>query len=175
LGYGIRGPRDVKAKMTETTTTAAAASSGVHIGRFIDRLDGQTREFRQQGTAVIRDVRRIVLDHLMLLSQLDIIQLARPVPLQPHLSILCRVSIDSATFARFSLFSVICATVSIIDDVTLFRRHYSNVITRPIPLFIAAERDTLETVRHYGRYLADAAVLLKEPFVLMVSVVNGIY
>src|SRR3954468_12241673 len=74
LGYGIRGPREIKAKEAEpTAAAAAAASSGVHVGTFIDRLSGsdQTRLFRQHGTAVVRDIRHIILEHLLLLTRLD--------------------------------------------------------------------------------------------------------
>jgi hypothetical protein len=171
LGYGIRGPREIKAKEAEPTATAAA-SSGVHVGTFIDRLSGsdQTRVFRQQGTAVVRDIRHLILEHLLLLTKLDVIQPPRPQPPRLHLSLLCRFSIDSATFARFSpaQFPVVCATISLIDDIQIFKRGYSDILTRPLPFLIAAECDNLESVRHYARYLSDAVVLLKDPFEFMV-------
>jgi hypothetical protein len=93
-----------------------------------------------------------------------------PVASTPTPSLHCRISIDSANFARFSAhqFPIVCATVSVVDEPSQFLRRFSDIITRPLPLLIATERDTLQHVRPLYHRLRDLQLQLQAPFVVQV-------
>ena len=171
LGYGVKGPADVPASRIAEQKVPDA----LNVGTYGDRFDGKERSYPQEGRYQIRDARAVLSSHLQALVSLGVARATvinaadRVLVCDPtgvvHLSrtetpitVYYRMTDDSATMARFSMYQMPMFSVSLqlIDDPEVFYRSYSNLITRPQLLLLAFERELTESVRSYGLMLRAA-------------------
>jgi len=185
LGYGVKGPADVPASRIAEQKIPDA----LNVGTYGDRLDGKERSYSQEGRYQIRDARAVLSSHLRALVSLGIARATgvnapdRVLVCDPtgvvHLSrtatpitVYYRMTDDSATMARFSLYQMPMFSVSLqlIDDPDVFYRSYSNLIARPQLLLLAFERELTDSVRSYGLMLrAEISAVAASPIVITVN------
>jgi hypothetical protein len=187
LGYSVKGPVDVPASQI----AAQPLPPALNVGVFGDRLVATSgdRSFGQEGRYQLRDARAVLSAHLSALVALGMVRSIavnapdRVLLCDPHgvvhltrtctaITVYWRLTDDSATLARFSLYQQPMYSVSIqlIDDPDVFYRSFSNLITRPQLLLLAFERELTESARAYGPELRSAIDLLsRAPIVVPVD------
>jgi len=119
LGYGVKGPADVPA----LRIGEQKIPDSLNVGTYGDRLDGNALSYRQEGRYQIRDARAVLSSHVRALVSLGIARATavnapdRLLVCDPtgvvHLSrtatpitVYYRMTDDSATMARFSLYQM---------------------------------------------------------------------
>lgn len=171
LGYGVNGPADVTSKQIAT----APVPDLLNLGIYRDRLAGKQRDYDQEGRAQIRDLRSILTAHMTAVVALGMVRTDEPIhPDQllfgdekgevheahyvTPITVYFRLTDDNATIARFSLFQMpmFSVSVQVIDDLDVFHRGFSNLITRPQLLLLAFERELTSSAREYGTTLRTA-------------------
>jgi hypothetical protein len=171
LGYSVKGPADVSA----ARITAQPLPDSMNVGVYRDRLDGKQRWYAQEGRAQIRDMRSVLTAHLTAVVSLGMVRTdeavhpnrlmfgdAKGVVHEAHLvtpiTVYFRLTDDNATLARFSLFQMpmFSVSVQVMDDVDVFHRGFSNLVTRPQLLLLAFERELTSSSREYGPALRTA-------------------
>jgi hypothetical protein len=171
LGYGVKGPADVTSKQI----TTAPVPDSLNVGVYRDRLAGKKRDYDQEGRAQIRDLRSILTAHMTAVVALGMVRTDEPIHPdrlmfgdakgavhEAHyvtpITVYFRLTDDNATLARFSLFQMPMFSVSVqlMDDLDVFHRGFSNLITRPQLLLLAFERELTSSSREYGTTLRTA-------------------